>query len=111
MTITRGKDLVLIICNNSEVPTFTEDFQTADELGIYGNRSLRRPQGTESEASTPTCKDEWKKWQNNKFKKKKKKNLENSAMLVQPISQLLQLQLCHIFQRLEKKRFPICRSY
>jgi hypothetical protein len=57
MTITRGKDLVLTVCNNSEVPTFTEDFQTADELGIYKNRSLIRLQGTESEASTPTYKD------------------------------------------------------
>jgi hypothetical protein len=71
MTITRGRGLVLTVCNNSEVPTFIEDFQTVDELGIYENRSLRRLQGTESEASVPTCKDQWKKWQNNKFKKKK----------------------------------------
>jgi hypothetical protein len=91
MPITRGRGLVLIVCNNSEVPTFTEDFQTTDELGIYRIRSLRRLQGTESKALAPTCKDQWKKWQNNKFKKKKKKNPENSTMLVQPISQFLQL--------------------
>jgi hypothetical protein len=57
MTITRGRGLVLTVCNNSEVPTFTKDFQTADELGIYRNRSLIKLQGTESEASKPTYKD------------------------------------------------------
>jgi hypothetical protein len=57
MTIIRGRYLVLIVCNNSEIPTFIEDFQTADELGIYENRPLRRLQGTESEASRPTYKD------------------------------------------------------
>jgi hypothetical protein len=75
MTITRGRGLVLTVCNNSEVPTFTKDFQTADELGIYRNRSLIKLQGTESEASKPTYKDQWKRQQNNKFKKKKKKTL------------------------------------
>jgi hypothetical protein len=57
-----------------------------NELGIYRNRSLRRLQGMESEASMPTYKDHWKKLQNNKFKKKKKKKHRNSAMLVQLIS-------------------------
>ena len=41
MTITKGKGLVLIVCNNSKVPTFTKDFQIVEELGIYKNRSLR----------------------------------------------------------------------
>jgi hypothetical protein len=57
MMITRGRDLVLTVCNNSKVPTCIEDFQTADELGIYINISLIRLQGTKSEASTPTYKD------------------------------------------------------
>jgi hypothetical protein len=73
MTITRDMGLVLTVCNNSKVPTFTKKIQTADELGIYKNRSLRRLKGMESKASTPTYKDQRKKWQNNKFKKKKKK--------------------------------------
>jgi hypothetical protein len=71
MMISRGRGLVLIVCNNFEVPTFTEYYQIVNELGIYENRSLKRLQRTESKASTPTYKDHWKKWQNNKFQKKK----------------------------------------